>query len=624
LLGLACVFGLIGCVDTPVKQASGRVFRVADFGAKGDGVTDDSAAIRAAIAAAARCGTNATVLFEAKRYRVSGEAADKGQHCFNLVGLTNLTVQGVAQRTELISTNPFAGMFFAQKCTNLRIVGVTVDYDPVPFIQAGITAVDTNRGLVDIVTDEGFPEMIQVRTTNTVADVTIGMVGFIFDRQTRGFKPGAPSALRVRAVTPLGGRTWRLQLVKLGEARTLAVGDVFVMRGSGIGGGGTAFSFYKCDGVTLEEATLYASPGLGVAVVGCDGDLVFRRVVARQKPGTKRILSINADGIHCAANRKGPLVEQCRFEGMTDDGMNIRAYVHVVEAVLSPTEVRLNSANDFAPGDRIQIANPLTGFVRGEATVRSVKGGNTITFEPPIAGVRTTTNRLKGLVSMSNHLDADELYNLSACGGGFVIRSNFFGNFRGRGVLLRGINGLVENNVFENLSGPAISIANEPNWPEGPVPRDIVVRGNRINNVGLDSGSCYGGAISVAAYGLKHGRAKFGVEGHGVSGMHIENNVITNPPAMAIQLISCNDSQVLGNKIFGGVREFPSSAGVVLDNCQNIQVENLAMTDQRSKTCAAVVVNCAGSAADAEINISGLTLDLPAGAVPVKDYHRKN
>ena len=52
------------------------------------------------------------------------------------------------------------------------------------------------------------------------------------------------------------------------------------------------------------------------------------------------------------------------------------------------------------------MLDPKTGFVRGEASVTGV-AGNRILLDAPIVGVRTSTNLLKGIVSMNNHLDAD-------------------------------------------------------------------------------------------------------------------------------------------------------------------------------------------------------------------------
>ena len=124
------VLGFYGCRTQPTQTGGGLILRVADYGDVGDGQTDDSAAIRKAIAAAIKTGEVATVQFDAKRYRVS---ASDGKCALGVIGATRLTIQGVAGRTELISSSPEAGMFQFHGCTNVAVRGVTIDYDPPPY-----------------------------------------------------------------------------------------------------------------------------------------------------------------------------------------------------------------------------------------------------------------------------------------------------------------------------------------------------------------------------------------------------------------------------------------------------------------------------------------------------------
>ena len=561
-------------------------FRVADFGAKADGAADDSAAFRAAFAAAAQSGDNATILLESKKYHVSSESADRRKPCFDFRAATNVTIQGVAGETEIISTSPWAAMFQVRDCTNIRLAGVVIDYDPLPFIQGAVTAVDTTNATFDFVTDEGFPAFAPPPPPSSQYEISVGRWGILIDRATRNFKSGSPSYIKVAEFTSLVNSKWRFKLGHRAEIKSFAVGDAFVMRGEGNNYGGHDVNFINCNGAALEDVTLYASPSLGVAIVGCDGKIVVRRVTATPRPGTRRLLSINADGIHCAQNRTGPLIEQCHLEGMTDDGVAMRDSVRFVERVISSTELRLNRASDIEPGDRIQVMNPHTGLVRGEAVVRSVQDRKIITFAPPIAGVLTSTNVLTGLVSLNNHLDADEVYNLSTCGAGYVIRSNYFGNFRGRGVVLRGINGLIADNIFENLSGPGISIANEPNWPEGPVPRDITIRGNRLHNVCLDGASRNMAALSVTCNGLKGGSpAAPDTTNHGIANVRIEGNLITDPPVTGIYLRACENVHLADNRILAGHRDLLRLTGISLAASIGVVIDNPAFTGRRMNFC---------------------------------------
>ncbi|TSA37119.1 MAG: hypothetical protein D4R65_01525 [Verrucomicrobiaceae bacterium] len=588
-----------------VPAESGQVFRVADFGAIGDGVTDDSAAIRVAISAAVQAGSEATVQFDAKRYRVSADPEGDGKYCFKLAGAKQVAVQGVPGATELISSSPRAGMFGFFSCEDVRVSGVVIDYDPVPFIQGNIAAVDAAGGTFDLKVDEGYPE--------PQPELMKQQWGVVMDREARRFKPGTPSCVVIRSFTPLGERAWRLELGDPAEAQMITPGDAFVMRG---GGDGNAVTFSKCNGGRVEDVTIHASPGLCMGFIGCEGDLVVRRVTVRPRPDTTRLLSGNVDGIHCQMARKGLLVEDCHFEGMTDDGMNTYDRVRMVTEVISPSKIRVHQTFDMRSGDRIQVMDPKTGFVKGEAGVSSVDD-KVITLDKPIDGVRTSKEILKGIVSMDNHLDADVVFNLSTCGAGYIIRNNYFGNFRGRGLILRGVNGLIENNVFERTSGPGIVIANEPNWPEGPMPHDIVIRGNQLRGVGQDSQARSYGAIMVMGLGLN------GISPDPtVKNIRIENNVITDPPAEGISLLACDGVTVAGNRIDADAsRTFPSSDGLGLRACRGVVVSELTINDSRPKTAAGIVIGESVAPGEEGVQISGLHANL--SATPVLDRRKR-
>ena len=86
------------------------------------------------------------------------------------------------------------------------------------------------------------------------------------------------------------------------------------------GHGGVA-DFWHTRDCAVMNLTVYASPGL---VVGClDSDRLLLDGIRTIYRDERRLLTANADGIHCQSSRQGPVVQNCLFTGMADDGLNV-------------------------------------------------------------------------------------------------------------------------------------------------------------------------------------------------------------------------------------------------------------------------------------------------------------
>ena len=144
---------------------------------------------------------------------------------------------------------------------------LTIDYDPLPFCQGRIRAVDVEAGWFDLEIDAGY--------TTPDAD------NFLQAHEPYG-KWGmiiAPSTLRIRAGTPdhyttprwehRDGRTWRFFTEKEHYRRGLQhmrAGDAYVHLARGFGG---AVMAHGCEDLRIENVTVSdnrATSGGGAAV----------------------------------------------------------------------------------------------------------------------------------------------------------------------------------------------------------------------------------------------------------------------------------------------------------------------------------------------------------------------
>jgi len=611
-------------------ECGGKMFRVEDYGAASDGTSDASAAVRKAIEAAITAGPGSIVLFGEGQYRLSPEKrsfclkADTNSSesglateddnlskkvntldigaCFYLSSVQDFTIQGQGGKTELLITSPLAELFRVKDCKNLCFKDFVVDYDPLPFTQGKIVGVDTEAGTFDLKIDKGFPSL----TENWFyrADAKWGM---IFDRGKRKLKTGSPSAIFIKSWMSLPNHFWRMQLNNKSDATFFEDGDRFVHLARTNGKG--VFFLDKCRDVVIENVSIYSGSGAAVISVGSENGIVIKELQVRCKASSGRLISTNADGVHCQLNRKGPLIENCFFEGMADDGINIYAAPNIIKQVLSPIKLRVTSVNWIRKQDLLQIIDPRRGVLKCQAIVIDVQDD-----------VITLDHAVEKIQAGKNYLDADTIYDLSACGEDYIIRNNNIIGIRGRGIVAQAVNGIIENNKIQEVSGQGIVISNTPDWPEGPFPKNINIRNNTFIDVGFDSSGISHAAIFITAFKLGWGQA----EERAIHGIAIVNNQIINPPGKAIFVGQGDDIRIVGNsvQVMQDAKNYGENKGIVLVNCSNVIIDKFSIKDDQQIMISALEIGHLVEHGEAGVKISGLKANLNKSANLIVDNRK--
>ena len=569
--GLACLAALAQSGSDVLAIEGPRVFRVRDYGALPGAPADAGDAIRRALQAARDSGGPAVVRLEAGVYRLGPMAGST--RCLSIDGAVGLTLEGEPGQTELIITDPRAEAIIVGGSRDVTIRGLTIDYDPLPFTQGRVTAVDAAGGSFDMAIDEGYP------SPGEPWFLQGGKWGVIIDGQERHLKAGASDHVFFTDWALVQGNVWRLTLQpdQAGKLADMAPGDRFVLMARS---GFTAVGLIDCQDCTLDGVTIYSAPALACALIGNRGRVTLRGYAVRYRPGTTRLLSTNGDGVHAQRNRVGPTIEGCLFEGMADDSINMYTPPDIVREVISPTELIASAGVPIEAGDRLQVFDPAGGRVRAEVSVTTTTvrdGQYRLQLAAPVEGV----------VAGQDHRDADTLYNLSACGSGYVIRGNTMRNHRRHGILLRAGGGLVEGNTIEQVAGLGIVLTNEPGWPEGPVPFGVTIRGNTITGCGYGRGygdSPRGASVQIQGIGLD-GRLARGRPVHDVTRV---GNRFIDPPGAGLFIGAARNVRIEGNSIAASADAFSPRpcAVMIIEDCEGVVLEGNMIDDARAATTA--------------------------------------
>lgn len=546
-----------------------RSFHVADYGATPNDSTDDAPAIQAALDAAnAWQQANhrpVQVDFSPGVYRLyPGYGSGPRPARLSLENARDIVIAG--NGAQLLVTNPTVGVFQLDTCSNMIVRDFTIDYETLPFTQGIIKSiVDSAHFVYEIA--GGYPKPTDAQFLNTAE-----RWGYPVDPLTAGrVREGAYNLYGTADASYINGRSYLITAKR--DTSTLRVGDRYVMLARY--SGNPQFALPGSTQVSIIGVTSYAGPSGFVAGQYSAGINLINSHAAI-KPG--RWKGLNADGMHIQSARVGVWAENSSFEGLSDDGANFYTIPFAVTEVLSPTQLRLGilqsrgtavgefDLRQLRTGDRLSFMNPQTGAPLADVRVTAVDvAAQTVTLDQPVAGVVIGTTK-----------DATHVYNTSLLGA-FHVQGTSFLNGRRYGMMIKASNGQVLGNHFEGLSREAISIYNEPEWPEGHWGGDILIQGNTFIDNGFEyiyknSPNRTPGTISIYAQKLGDLNVHAAVYAH--PRIQILSNSFQGWRGTAVHVANAQDVDIAGNWFAKPVDDplFPNQSIIALNWSQDVRV----------------------------------------------------
>ncbi|MBN2643438.1 MAG: hypothetical protein JXR78_17435 [Victivallales bacterium] len=489
-------------------------FNVKDFGAVGDGKTDDGSAIRQAIAtAASQPGTS--VFIPKGKYRIGGCSTRRKVNPYAnipggkdipgtnsiqdghlvLVGLKNLTIEG-EKETELVFSDAISTAIRITDCTNVRLRNLKISYATVPYCHGKISKL-VDKETFEVVLDPGskMPDESFFKRAQTG-----GLLRFFSETiKSDDLRPEvssiAPHASRP-VISKTGDNTYSFKINGSHSVlKSYRRGMHFALYARTYGN--HAIINFSSNRTRLENITINTSSAM--AILNHFSDLPFIiNCVIEALPGS--YVSTSADAIYFRDCGLGGLLNGNKFYHVGDDFLNIHSYmrpafrqdnniIYIPVGMFNPDFVR--------PGYRLGSIKSSLGHMNvGEETeisaVEIVKGngklaGVDLSYQYKI----TCKTALPKLITMEDVGDAqnripDMLVIMEAQSHGGVISNNIFKDGLSR-MLIGGRNWLFFNNkVIDTLDHyQLVHFGPEPNTNihggEGFQPRNITFSDNNFN-----------------------------------------------------------------------------------------------------------------------------------------------
>ncbi len=430
----------------------------------------------------AQNGKPCVVEMSSKTYKF-GKSKNHGAF-LSLKGVKNLTIDGKGAKIIYHRHNNFC---VGTRCENVVVKNFVASMNKVAFTQGDIVDVLEDHFIFEI--DKGYPFPPTHEFTMKNFPDQKWRWGSVMNRKKRAIKEDFSDHIFMEKVQKLDARKYKVYPRKdyLKYMSKIAVGDVWVMPvykeiNKNFGAENYTVSFVLSKNVLIENVKISATRHAGFAGTNNEGKITFRNCTLTWREGSKDMISSWRDGSHFKNNKIGPTLENCVFEGMLDDAVNISAAPAFVIKKINDTSYQMRRTTFFEGNDIALMYGDSGKWVEG---LKASKGstGLKLCLEKPIDFTMWQEISNYDIVSGNSKKNskATQFFNMSYINNGFVVRNCKFGVQRRYSMIIRAHNGIIENNTI--TGGTGIMIANEfGSWFEGPLPHNIVIKNNVVNS----------------------------------------------------------------------------------------------------------------------------------------------
>lgn len=244
--------------------------------------------------------------------------------------------------------------------------------------------------------------------------------------------------------------------------------------------GHNVFSLSKTDTIRFDNILMFAAGGMGIFSSFCADISVENVRVENAEPDP---MSLCADGFHFQNSRGYLRVFNCTLKGQGDDGINVVTSLMKI-TVISPNRTRM-IVRGFTPEAPLALkAEDQIDFLDGE----------TLRWKGLAEALKISGNTVFLGAELPGGIEPGDLvFDKSAVPDSVLIDNCRFSTNRARGIIAKGPNMMISNNLFERTSGPAILIQTDAcSFMEGPTSSNVTIQYNRItfanSGPGRDSG----------------------------------------------------------------------------------------------------------------------------------------
>ncbi|MDG1729916.1 MAG: hypothetical protein P8K68_06920 [Algibacter sp.] len=362
-----CSFGQLKKADKNDRL----ILNVSDYGAIGDGKTDDGPALRKLFKMVSSINVPAKIIFEKNKIYYLGKEENHLAGTMFLDRADDLIIEG---NNALLLINPNRRAFELYRSKDITLRNFQIDYSPLPFTQGRITKINNSKGYLEFKVDDGYPQPY-VRNEEYYVDGRVSDCATLNGESLKFYQGHS----RISSIKNIEGCRYAVNY-RMHRQYEAKVGDYFAMKvwlpemdrvysssqkssefGENYISNYANIQVNHSNNITVENIISYASPKMTLNARSCT-NLVVRRLIITRKPG--RTIASCSDGIHIKGNEIQPLIENCYIEGTLDDGIHIKISGDEIEKIVSSQKIKIRHMDtrdntNLGIGKRVMVYDPI-------------------------------------------------------------------------------------------------------------------------------------------------------------------------------------------------------------------------------------------------------------------------